>query len=220
MTKPRALSTAIALLALAACAGGDRGVPASPQPAPRGAAEAPAPSPTARQCRADLTGRGIRFSVLPDRDFGGGCRTVDTIKLLDFGVPTTNLGAMTCPLAKNFAAWVRFAAQPAARKFFSQELVRVETMGSYACRNVNGAIGAKLSQHAFANALDVSAFVLADGRRISVADGWRGDTREGVFLRALHASACRRFPTVLGPDYNALHRDHLHLDMAGKDFCR
>ena len=177
-------------------------------------------SASARQCLADLGAAKVRFEPLPNRDFGGGCRTIDTVKLLDIGTPTTNLGALTCPLAENFAAWARYAVQPAARQMLGGEVVRIETMGSYSCRNINGASSGKLSQHALANAVDVSAFVLADGRRVSVEQGWNGSPQEQGFLRALHASACRRFGTVLGPDYNSAHYNHLHFDMSGESYCR
>ena len=79
----------------------------------------------------------------------------------------------------------------------------------------------RLSGHALANAVDVSAFILADGRRISVQDGWRADDEDTQrFFKLIHASACKRFGTVLSPDYNAAHHDHLHLEDDHKAFCR
>jgi hypothetical protein len=172
------------------------------------------------QCLADLQAASVRFEALPNRTFGGGCRTIDTVKLLDIGMPTTNLGALTCPLARNFAAWARYAVGPAGVRLMGSPVVRIETMGSYACRNINGASSGKLSQHAYANAVDVSAFILADGRRISVEQGWNGSVQEQAFLRALHHSACRRYGTVLGPDYNSAHYNHFHFDMSGQGYCR
>ncbi len=127
---------------------------------------------------------------------------------------------MTCPLAKNFTAWARYAVLPAARVHLGADVVKIETMGSYSCRNIYGGRSGRLSQHAFANAVDVSAFVLADGRRISLENGWNGNAKERAFLQALHSSACRRFGTVLGPDYNAAHYNHFHFDMSGNGFCR
>ena len=109
--------------------------------------------------------------------------------------------------------------EEAARQLLDSPLVRIETMGSYNCRNVAGS--AKRSAHATANAIDVSAFVLADGRRISVQGDWAGGTpAEKQFLRIVHTSACKRFGTVLGPGYNAAHQDHFHLESGGKSFCR
>ena len=99
------------------------------------------------------------------------------------------------------------------------ELARIETLGSYNCRNV--AATDRLSAHGTAGAIDVSAFVLADGRRISVQQDWsQGTSAEQQFLRTIHASACRRFGTVLGPAYNADHADHFHVELSGGGTCR
>jgi len=99
-------------------------------------------------------------------------------------------------------------------------VVRIETFGTYACRNVNGAQAGRLSEHASANAVDVAAFILGNGRRITVKGGWNGDAREARFLRSVRAAACRTFSTVLSPDYNAAHEDHFHFDMGGGGICR
>jgi hypothetical protein len=171
------------------------------------------------QCTARLNAINVRYSPLPDQSFGNGCTTYGTVKLLDVGVQTSNLGAMTCPLATNFAAWARYGVQPAARMILGSPIVRIETMGTYNCRKIAGS--AQLSEHAHGNAVDVSAFLLADGRRISVINNWNGNTQAAQFLRVVRASACKRFNTVLSPDYNAAHHDHLHFDMGGRGgFCR
>ena len=182
-------------------------------------------SQSARQCLAGLKSKSVRFAGLPSKSFDGGCRMIDTIKLMDFGTPTTNLGAMTCPLASSFTDWARYGVAPAAKHYLGSEVVKIETMGTFNCRAVNGSRSGKLSEHAFANAVDVSAFVLRDGRRISVLNGWRGSSEEQAFLRRLHQSACKRFGTVLGPEYNAAHANHFHFDMAkstsnGTAYCR
>lgn len=172
-----------------------------------------------RQCLADLGGQGVRFQALEDRDFGKGCTAFGSVKLLDIGTPITNLGAMTCPLARTFSGWVRNGIVPAARVWLASEVTRVESFGTYSCRNVAGT--GRLSEHASANAVDVSAVVLADGRRISIKGDWRSaDPQVRGFLAAIHMSACKRFKTVLSPDYNADHQDHLHLDMGRGPFCR
>ena len=204
-----------ATLLLAAC------IPSSErrrEPAP------PAPASPARQilqCQADLRGEGVRFKALPDRAFGNGCSAVGAVQLLDIGTPVANLGAMTCPLARQFARWTREAMQPAASAWLGSRVVRIESLGTYSCRPVNGRPGARLSEHGRANAVDIGAFVLADGRRVSVRDGWRGgDEDVRRFLRNVHAAACRRFGIVLGPDSDAFHRDHLHFDMGQGPYCR
>ncbi|MEJ6594640.1 extensin family protein [Parasphingorhabdus sp.] len=176
------------------------------------------PTPETRQCFSDLGKANVRFSPLPNRQFGGGCSQIDSIKLLDVGADVTNLGPVKCELAGKFAAWTEYSVKRAARKYLGSDLKRIETMGSYNCRNIAGS--GKLSQHASANAIDVSAFVLTNGRRISVEDNWKSGRREMQFLTAIHDSACKRFGTVLSPDYNAAHRDHFHLDMSGNGYCR
>jgi len=217
----------LALLLLASCAGGsEREPPRRPvRPDPRGPVTLNLPtSRETRQCFADLSRADVRFSPMPDRDHGGGCQVIGAVQLIDIGVPVANLKGMRCPLARAFVGWVRNAAVPAAREILDGELVKVETMGTYACRGIVGggaASAARVSQHGLANAVDVSAFVLRDGRRISVLGDWTSrdaDARE--FLQIVRRSACRRFTTVLSPDYNAAHRDHLHFDLGGRPFCR
>ncbi|HEX8556064.1 MAG TPA: extensin family protein [Sphingomonas sp.] len=108
---------------------------------------------------------------------------------------------------------------PAAYQMLGSELVRVDTLGSYACRNVAGRD--RRSGHAIANAIDVAGIRLKDGRRLTVAADWNGDDeRVRDFWRTLRRSACRRFGTVLSPDYNAAHADHLHLEDDRAQFCR
>ena len=217
-----------AALSLSACFGApdllkrsDTKRPAASTPKRPQVATAPSfSSPDAQKCAVDLQQAGVRFTPLPNQDHGGGCSSIDSVKLLDIGTPTSGLGPMTCPLARNFAAWAQYAVRPAARQHFGQEVVKNETFGTYSCRNIYGGRSGRLSQHAYSNAIDVSGFVLADGRRIMLKGGWNGDRASQNFLRTLHKSACRRFGTVLGPEYNAAHHDHFHFDMSGNGFCR
>jgi hypothetical protein len=182
---------------------------------------ADARDPATLQCHIDLAREEIGFRALPDRRFEGGCGALGAVQLLETGTPATNLGAMTCPLARQFARWQRESLQPAARHWLRASVRRVETFGTYSCRPVNGQAGARLSEHSFANAVDVAAFVLDDGRRITVLDGWNDrDERVRGFLRAVHQGGCRRFNVVIGPDGDAFHRDHFHFDMGRGPYCR
>ena len=211
------------VLMLGACSGDlvPRGRVQRPKPVKTAKPARALPPPTLelRQCMAKLQSQSVAFTPLPDQSFGGGCSALQSVKLLDIGVPTTNLGAMTCNLAANFAAWVRYGVQPAARLILGAEIQRIETFGTYNCRPIAGS--GRLSEHAHSNAIDVSAFVLSDGRTISIQKDWNGDQRTRQFLKLVHASACKRFKTVLSPEYNAAHHDHFHFDMGGKGgFCR
>ncbi len=115
--------------------------------------------------------------------------------------------------------WVSDVLQPGARRHFGLQVVEIKVAASYACRPINHVSGNRLSEHGFANALDVSAVQLSDGRWITVKRGWRGDLRERAFLRHLHGGACQIFSTVLGPNSDRYHHDHFHFDLAwhGRD---
>lgn len=212
----------VAILLLAGCIPGKDRPRGEPPRRPGAAAPAAAsPAKAVLQCHADLAREGVRFRALPDRWFSNGCSAAGAVQLLDIGVPVTNLGAMTCPVARQFARWAREAVQPAAQAWLGARIVRIESFGTYSCRPVNNQPGAKLSEHGRANAVDVSAFLLQDGRRITVAGGWNGgDPDVRRFLRAVHQAACRRLGVVLGPDADAFHRDHLHFDMGQGPYCR
>ncbi len=109
--------------------------------------------------------------------------------------------------------WITDAVQPAAQRWFGSPVVEIKQISAYSCRGMNGQAGAPVSEHAFGNALDIAAFTLADGRRITVRDGWRGMPEEQGFLRDIEAAACAQFMTVLAPGSNAFHYDHMHLDL-------
>jgi hypothetical protein len=108
--------------------------------------------------------------------------------------------------------------QPAALRHLGREVARIEHFGTYACRNIRG--GHMLSQHASANALDVAGFRLRNGPHVTVLKDFRRDDARGRFLRQSRDGACRWFRTVLSPDYNAAHADHLHLDQGFWGKCQ
>src|SRR5258708_13957957 len=211
----RWLGPLLALLVVNSCGGPSPPArrPATPRPMLTG--------PALRQCLADLDGLGVRYRRLPDQSFPGGCQQIGTVQLLDLGVPVTNLGPVTCPLARAMTRWVREAVQPAARVWMSSAVTKVETMGSYSCRPVNGVAGNALSEHAFANAVDIAAFDFASGRRVTGLPRWNGQDPDGHdFIRAAFGSGCRHFTKILGPQANTLHANHFHLDMGRGDYCR
>ena len=98
-------------------------------------------------------------------------------------------------------------------RWFGARVVEIKQISAYSCRGMNGNPHAHISEHAFGNALDIAAFTLADGRRITVKDGWSGMPEEQGFLRDVQAAACQQFNTVLAPGSNVYHYDHIHVDL-------
>jgi len=163
----------------------------------------------------------VKIQLLPDRTFPNGCSATHAVKLVAIGIPVTNLGAMKCAMALPFTRWVREIVSQQSIAALGKPVGRIESYGTFACRPKNNVKGADISEHGRANAVDISAFVLQDGRRITVAADWNGpDPKARAFLRAVHQAACHRFSIVLGPDANAFHRDHLHFDMGSGHYCR
>ena len=170
-----------------------------------------------QQCMAQLTAARVTFRPVPDRSATATCG------LSAGGVLGPDLGTvarmapgdveMTCRTALALSVWRRQSLEPAAREILGSDVVQIDQMGAYSCRNVNGAAGGRRSAHARANAFDVGGFRLRDGRRVTVADHWSGDSPEARFLRRIRDEACQVYGTVLSPDYNAAHRDHLHLEV-------
>jgi hypothetical protein len=122
---------------------------------------------------------------------------------------------LDCSMVAELDSWLADIVQPAAQARFSQPVAQINSMGSYACRGMNGQRGAPLSEHSFGNALDIGGFVLADGRNISIVRDWtRGDEQTRAFLMDVHGGSCRHFSTVLSPGSNMFHYNHIHVDLA------
>jgi hypothetical protein len=120
---------------------------------------------------------------------------------------------LACPLVSVLDRWLTETVQPAAQRWFRQRVVEIKQISAYSCRGMNGDPNAHISEHAFGNALDIAAFTFADGRRVTVKDGWHGLPEEQGFLRDVEAGACQQFTTVLAPGSNAYHYDHIHVDL-------
>ena len=130
---------------------------------------------------------------------------------------------LACPIVSALDHWIAEAVQPAAMRWFGSPVIEIKQISAYSCRGMNGNPNAHISEHAFGNALDVAAFTLADGRRISVREGWHGLAEEQGFLRDVQGAACQRFNTVLAPGSNVYHYDHIHVDLmrraSGRIIC-
>lgn len=186
-----------------------------------------------KQCLAALAQTGMQYDMLPDRTTAPGCGFVNAVRLTSAGVRIGAPLSLSCPMAVSFFMWEKHALQPAAQQHFGQRVAALDHLGSYACRNVNrgegtspDAPGGSRSRHATADALDIAGFTLENGQKITVLSAWpRTSDRsapgpEAQMLTDAHSGACRFFKGVLGPDYNAVHRDHFHLETGGYSMCR
>jgi hypothetical protein len=159
---------------------------------------------------------------------------------------------VNCPIAAKLHEWITVHVQPLATDVLGAPVTRIVSASGYTCRPRIGNTSGRQSEHSFANAFDISALTLRNGRTMDVLTEW-GPTRRDIvaqaqlppgspqvggdagvvgdakaapdasgFLRKLHATACGVFSTVLGPEANEAHRNHLHLDLAprrGSPFC-
>ncbi|MDO7927871.1 extensin family protein [Pseudomonas sp. KFB-139] len=171
-------------------------------------------------CDLALGSSSLRFSRQADSDPSARCPLQNTLRIQGGDVALSSSFLASCPLAVAYALFDIHTLQPAAQAVFGQRVSRIDHLGSFACRNIYNRANSRLSQHATANALDIAGFRLADGQRINLLKDWNDDGEKGRFLRLVRDGACKNFSTVLGPEYNAAHRDHFHLDMGLWQVCR
>ncbi|WP_316860130.1 extensin family protein [uncultured Cohaesibacter sp.] len=158
----------------------------------------------------------VEARALPSIVGKGGCGSkapfaVSMLKgqhAIDFSREATLNCVMTSQLHRFFSETV----QPLAIKTYGQPVASIQVAASYSCRPRNSRTGAKLSEHGRANAIDISAFTLADGRTMTVEEDWRKRNKDGRFLRAVNLGACRYFTTVIGPAGDKYHQNHFHFD--------
>ncbi|HEX2216067.1 MAG TPA: extensin family protein [Xanthobacteraceae bacterium] len=187
----------------------------------------PYPPPSHRPPPAQYQVRPLeRAPVAPYRRYGNGAPPLGPrrdIALASAPASVQPPATLACPLVSRLDQWMASAVQPAAQRWFGQQVAEIRQISAYSCRGMNGNPRARISEHAFGNALDIAAFTLADGRQITVKNGWRGEPEEQGFLRDVHAAACEYFSTVLAPGSNRFHYDHIHVDLArrrsGRSYC-
>lgn len=159
----------------------------------------------------------VAYRPLPPRDGPGICGLEQPLQVEDLAGHTVTLtpgATLDCPMVAALQSWLRGVVQPAAMQIFGQPVIALKVLASYGCRSRDNIRGAQLSEHAFGNAIDIGAFVLADGRTISVLEDWAGAPDAAAFLRTAHDGACSIFNTVLGPGADRYHTNHFHLDLA------
>jgi hypothetical protein len=188
-------------------------------------------------CQVALAQADMRLVPVDDRVTGEHCGFTNAVRIERTSVAVGSDFTLSCRAALSLAMWERHVLQQAAQANLGARVVRIEHLGSYACRNIYGEQGRRRSQHATADALDIAGFVLDDGRRVRVLADWPSPQRaatsasapseratasgeEARFLRAVHDGACGYFDVVLGPDYNRAHADHFHFDRGTVRVCR
>ena len=207
----------------------DEGTPGSTPPpgpaAPYGAQGSPPREPSSApygQRPYDRPYNSGPASLAPDRSPPLGPARGDPVTAVG-PVAVKPIATLACPIVSVLDRWLADSVQPAAQRWFGARVVEIKQISAYSCRGMNGNPSAHISEHAFGNALDIAAFTLADGRRISVKDGWHGLPEEQGFLRDVQGAACAQFNTVLAPGSNAYHYDHIHVDLmrraSGRIIC-
>ena len=173
-------------------------------------------------CRVRLKRLGATFEPLP-AIANGQCGAPRPLKVtaLD-GVALPQAATLTCTAAEALARWTT-EVQSAADDILGKPLRAVTIGTSYECRGQNHDVDAKLSEHAFANGIDVMGFAF-EGRAAVTVTGQAAGSAEARFLDAVRARACDVFRTVLGPGSDPAHANHLHLDervrSAGHRLCQ
>lgn len=174
-------------------------------------------------CVQVLDHPSVEVELIPDKELVRGCGWENAVRVSEIAGAEIKPATLSCPVAAALAMWVNLEVQPAAGEHLGQDVVGITHFGSYACRNIRSGTGLgsfRRSEHATADAIDIAGFRLRDGSTVSVLRDWKAAGERSKFLRAVHRGACRYFRVVLGPEANALHRNHFHLDRGWLWSCR
>ena len=171
----------------------------------------------------DIVGRAIGFQSTAASTKDGpnvcGWKKAQTVSARGDARLSPPDATMQCPLALGVHIWLGELNDTALR-VFDAKIVKVHHAGTYSCRKQVGNSSGAWSEHAFANAWDITGFTLENGDIISVLKDWNGHKDKKIFLRSARSKACKIFRVTLSPDYNEAHRDHFHLDMGPTTACR
>tara|TARA_R100001244_G_scaffold39766_13_gene36093 strand:+ start:42711 stop:43406 length:696 start_codon:yes stop_codon:yes gene_type:complete len=178
------------------------------------------------RCHQLLEEASIGYSPLPPVTAGPECGYANGVTLTrdqSQAIAYRPAAKTSCPMAVSLVLWEKQIVDAAAREHLGTTVEAITTFGSYSCRRIGGGESGNYSEHATANAIDIVAFRLADGRTVSVAGHWDADDERSRFLKEVRDGGCTLFATILSPDYNEAHADHLHFDQArrgGYQYCR
>jgi hypothetical protein len=169
-------------------------------------------------CVAAFRLAGKSVVLKPEKRATSACAVTGSIRVQDFSLATIKPEDMRCAVAARLYLWERHDLQVAARRELGEEIAEILHFGSFSCRTIRG--GSSMSEHATANAFDISGFKTRSGKLVSIRREWGKPTSEGLFLLAARNSLCDWFNATLSPDYNANHADHFHVDMGWWRTCR
>ncbi len=167
-------------------------------------------------CPALMTG-DVEGKLLPPIEDGSQCSARSPLSLTAIGkvepLKFANPITTNCAMAVTLAQWAG-DVKSAAQNVYGNDIkiTEIGTGSDYQCRNVNGASEGRVSEHAFANALDIMSFTFSDGSKTELESGWNGSEKEKKFWRAVHGASCKLFMTVIGPEGDAAHLTNMHLD--------
>ena len=169
-------------------------------------------------CRDALRALGVTFTVPDSVEGKGQCNVPNPVQLTSLAAATGEVKLpghplLNCRFAQRFSTWLADVAVPVVGTGVGQPLAAVSTGPGYECRGRNGDSSAKISEHAFGNAIDIDGLVLSGGTRLEIADVADSQHRFHRVLSALRESGCGYFTTVLGPGSNAAHASHYHFDL-------
>lgn len=180
--------------------------------------EKPSPGEDFALCRNELAELGAKFTVPEVPAADTRCTVPNPVRISAIGSPAGEVDfpdrpILNCRFAKRFTTWVSDIAAPAVLARTGESLAALATGPGYECRGRNGDGTAKISEHAFGNAIDIVSFRLGSKESIPVSHVTKTDNIESRWLMALRVSACGYFTTVLGPGSNAAHAEHFHFDL-------
>ena len=173
-----------------------------------------------QQCLSDLAKLDVAFKAQSGFTDGNGCSVQHAVRLARVGnVRLDNAPLLTCSMATQLAEFESNHLQPAAQSVLGSKIKRIKHLGTYNCRSMRQFKGV-LSQHAYANAIDVSEFVTEDGKTINVERDWKGEQDKSKVLKQIASSACLSFRGSVSPDGEANHFNHFHWDTGLYRSCR
>ena len=165
-----------------------------------------------------MLGQAAEVTPLDDREETNACGITGRVVLRGVGQAALGEVETACATALRLAMWERHDLQPLAQEIFGSSVARIAHIGSYNCRRISGS--ERMSTHARAAAIDVTGFTLTDGTKLRLLNDWTTQGKAAEFLRRARNGSCDWFGTTLGPDYNAAHADHFHLQNEGWGTCR